>query len=74
MQARRNLAIICEAHLAGRYELEIIDVYLEPARALQDSVFMTPTLLKLAPPPQRTIVGALNQTRDVLLALDLVIT
>lgn len=70
MQARRNLALICEEQLAGRCDLEVIYIYLEPARVLSDSIFMPPTLLKLAPPPRRIIVGALSQTQDVLLALD----
>jgi circadian clock protein KaiB len=69
--ARRNLAAICLGHLAGRHEIEVVDVYREPERALADRVFMTPTLLKLAPPPLRTIVGALSRTQSVLLALGL---
>lgn len=68
-QARANLTALCRTHLAGRHEIEIVDVFREPMRALADSVFMTPTLVKLAPLPVRTIVGTLSQTPIVMLAL-----
>lgn len=71
MQARANLQTLCETHLPQRYEIEVIDVFLEQLRALEDGVFMTPTLLKLEPAAARRIVGTLNQTREVLLALGL---
>lgn len=70
-QARVNLNALCQAHLAGRYQIEVVDVFREPKRALADAVFMTPTLVKLAPLPMRTIVGTLSQTQTVLQALGL---
>ena len=70
-QARANLDALCGAHLAGRHEIEVVDVFREPKRALADAVFMTPTLVKLAPLPVRRIVGTLNQTQPVLQALGL---
>ncbi|MDD5333234.1 MAG: circadian clock KaiB family protein [Rhodoferax sp.] len=57
--------------MAGRYEIEVVDVFRQPQRALADAVFMTPTLIKLAPLPQRAIVGTLSQTQTVLQALGL---
>jgi circadian clock protein KaiB len=69
--ARRNLSALCQAYLAGRSEIEVVDIYQDPARALADKVFMTPTLLKLAPAPPQTLVGSLSQTQAVLLALGL---
>ncbi|CAN7305372.1 circadian clock KaiB family protein [Pseudoduganella sp. LjRoot289] len=71
VQARANLQALCDTHLAQRYEIEVIDVFREQMRALEDGVFMTPTLLKLEPLAERRIVGTLNQTGDVLLALGL---
>ncbi|HZV65086.1 MAG TPA: circadian clock KaiB family protein [Telluria sp.] len=71
VQAKANLHSLCETHLAERYEIEVIDVLREQKRALEDSVFMTPTLVKLAPESPRRIVGTLSQTADVLLALGL---
>lgn len=70
-QAASNLAAICTAHLPGRHHIEVIDVLSDPLRALRDGVFMTPTLVKQGPPPQRRIVGSLSQTQTVLLALGL---
>lgn len=70
-QAVSNLTALCDAHLAGRYEITLIDVFREPKRALAESVFMTPTLEKIAPLPQRRIVGTLSDTAAVLLALGL---
>ena len=70
-QAIANLAALCQTHLADRYELEIVDVFRDPKRALAEGIFMTPTLRKLAPAPVRTIVGTLSQTEVVLQALGL---
>ena len=73
-QARANLATLCRVHLAGRYQIDIVDVFKEPKRALADAIFMTPTLIKLAPLPERTLVGTLSQTQTVLQALGLVVS
>ena len=70
-QALANLSALCHAHLVGQHEIEIVDVFREPKRALADAVFMTPTLVKLAPLPLRIIVGTLSQAQPVLLALGL---
>lgn len=70
-QARANLAALCQTHLAGRYQVEIVDVFKEPKRVLADAIFMTPTLVKLTPLPERTLVGTLSQTQTVLQALGL---
>ena len=71
VQARANLAALCLTHLPDRHEIEIVDVFKDPKRALVDGILMTPTLLKLAPSPVRMIVGTLSQTATVLLALGL---
>lgn len=70
-QAQANLIALCKAHLPGRHEIDIVDVFDEPERALADGIFMTPTLLKLSPSPLRRIVGTLHPTLPVLLALGL---
>ena len=71
VQARANLDALCRTHLADRSEIEIIDVFREPRRALTDGILMTPTLVKLAPFPVRKIVGTLSQTLTVLQSLGL---
>ena len=70
-QALANLPALCREHLPDRHEIEVVDVFREPKRALADAVFITPTLIKLAPLPVRTIVGTLSQTQTVLQALGL---
>ena len=70
-QARANLTALCLAHLLDRHEIEVVDVFKEPKRALVDGIFMTPTLIKLAPSPPQRIVGTLSQTHTVLLTLGL---
>ena len=70
-QARINLAALCRAELPGRHEIEIVDVFRHPKRALVDGIFMTPTLVKVSPGPTRRIIGNLNQTKAVLDALGL---
>lgn len=70
-QALANLTAICRNHLPDRHEIEIVDVFREPQRALTEGIFMTPMLLKLAPAPVRRIVGTLGDTQTVLHALGL---
>jgi circadian clock protein KaiB len=70
-QAIANLNTLCRLHLAGRHEIEIVDVFREPQRALDEGIRMTPTLLKLSPSPARRIVGTLGQTQLVLATLGL---
>jgi len=67
-----NLTGLCLANLPNHYQIEIVDVLREPMRALKDHIHMTPTLVKLAPSPVRTIVGTLSQTQPLLQALGLV--
>jgi circadian clock protein KaiB len=70
-QARANFAAICRTHLLDRYDVEIVDVFREPKRALADGVLMTPTLIKLTPAPVQRVVGTLSQVPVVLQALGL---
>ncbi|HSV52780.1 MAG TPA: circadian clock KaiB family protein [Burkholderiaceae bacterium] len=70
-QARSNLGALCRKHLPGQHEIEVVDVFRDPKRALADGIIMTPTLIKLTPSPIRRIVGALSQTQPVLRALGL---
>jgi circadian clock protein KaiB len=71
VQAIANLTALCEIHLPNRHEIEVVDVFAHPQRALADKIRMTPTLLKLSPLPVRRIIGTLSQTKLVLVALGL---
>jgi circadian clock protein KaiB len=70
-QAMSNLLVLCKTHLAGRHEIEVVDVFKDPARALAEGIRMTPTLLKLTPNPPRRIVGTLAHGERVLRTLGL---
>lgn len=71
LQAIANLTALCEEHLPGRHEIEVVDVFLDPARALTESIFMTPTLISVSPFPGCKIVGNLSQTEPILQILGL---
>jgi circadian clock protein KaiB len=64
-----NINKICAEHFAAAYEIEIIDVLARPDRTLADGIVVTPTLLKLHPPPAQRVIGNLSDTVQVLLAL-----
>jgi circadian clock protein KaiB len=67
-----NMLRICEQHLQGRYDYEVIDVYQNPEATRELQVIATPTLVKLSPPPLRRIVGDLSDEERVLSGLNLV--
>jgi circadian clock protein KaiB len=70
-QAVANLNALCRTHLRDRYEIEVVDVFREPKRALADCILMTPTLIKLGPLPTQRIIGTLSEENSVLQALGL---
>ena len=66
-----NIKKICESHLEGRYDLEVIDTYQKPEVAKKDQIIALPTLVKRLPTPLRRIIGDLSDTQKVLIGLDL---
>lgn len=70
-RAITNLKAICEAHLKGRYELTVVDLYLQKELARDDQIVVAPMLVRLSPAPVRRMIGDLSQTDRVLAALDL---
>jgi circadian clock protein KaiB len=71
LQAIANLAQLCETHLPDRHEVEIVDILVDPKRALRESIFMTPTLITDSPYPGHRIVGTLSHTEPILQILGL---
>jgi circadian clock protein KaiB len=71
VQAIANLSALCRNHLPGRHNIEVVDVFREPKRALSDGIFLTPTLVVLTPGPSKKIIGTLRNTDTVLQALGL---
>jgi circadian clock protein KaiB len=67
-----NLRTICDEHLEGRYDLEVIDIYQQPALTKGEQIIAVPTLIKKLPLPMRRLIGDLSNRQQVLLGLDLV--
>jgi circadian clock protein KaiB len=62
---------ICEEHLAGRYRIEVIDLFKNPQLAAGDQILALPTLVRKLPEPVKKIIGDLSNTERVLVGLDL---
>jgi circadian clock protein KaiB len=71
MRAIENIRKICEEHLKGRYELEVIDIYQQPVLAEGEQIVAVPTLIKKLPAPLRKFIGDLSNTERILFGLDL---
>lgn len=70
-KAITNIRAICAEHLAGRYELEVIDLYQQPQLAVENQVIAAPTLIKELPFPLRKIIGDMSDEDKVLVSLDI---
>jgi circadian clock protein KaiB len=71
IRAITNIRAICEAHLKGRYTLQVIDVYQQPALAQEEQIVALPLLIKKIPLPERKFIGDMSQTEKVLNGLGL---
>jgi circadian clock protein KaiB len=65
-----NLKRICETHLAGRYEIEVVDLLVNPKLAAGDQILAVPTLVRHLPEPIKKIIGDLSNEERVLVGLD----
>jgi len=68
-RAIESIKEISEEHLAGRYDLEVIDIYQQPERAQEAQVVATPTLIKQLPLPLRKLIGDMSDKDRVLIGL-----
>jgi circadian clock protein KaiB len=71
-RAVENVRAFCEKHLEGRYDLQVIDVYQQPALAKSEQLIAAPTLIKKLPLPLRRLIGDMSNEDRVLVGLDLV--
>jgi circadian clock protein KaiB len=71
LAAIRNLKKVCEEHLPGRYEIEVIDLLQNPRLAKDHQIVAIPTLVRKLPDPIRKIIGDLSDTDRTLVGLDL---
>jgi circadian clock protein KaiB len=70
LAAFNNLKRICEEHLMGQYQIEVIDLMLNPHLAREDQILAIPTLVRKLPEPLRKIIGDLSNKERVLIGLD----
>ena len=71
MRAISNLKEVCEAYLKGHYNLEVIDLYQQPALAEGDQILAAPTLIKRLPAPFKRLIGDMSDKEKILVGLDL---
>lgn len=71
LAAFANLKKICEEHLPGQYNIEVIDLLKKPQLASGDQILAIPTLVRKLPQPIKKIIGDLSNTERVLVGLDL---
>jgi len=71
VRALENVRRICDEHLAGNYQLEVIDIYRNLALARGDQIIAAPTLIKRLPAPLRRLIGDMSNEEKVLIGLDL---
>jgi circadian clock protein KaiB len=71
LAAFANLKKFCETHLAGQYEIEVVDLLKNPQLAKGDQILAIPTLVRKLPEPMRKIIGDLSNTERVLVGLNL---
>ena len=71
LKSVENLQRLCEKYLRGRFHLEVIDIYQQPALAAEGQIIAAPTLIKAMPLPLRRLVGDFSDSERVVLGLDL---
>jgi circadian clock protein KaiB len=71
VRAIERVQALCEEHLRGRYDLEVVDIYQLPALAKDDQIIATPTLIKVLPAPLRRFIGDLTRAENVIFGMDL---
>jgi circadian clock protein KaiB len=70
-QAIRNVRALCEKHLAGRFELDVVDIYQQPELAKGEQIIAAPTLVKKLPEPLRRLIGNMLQEEKFLVGMDI---
>jgi circadian clock protein KaiB len=69
--AVENVRRVCETHLQGRYDLDVIDIYQQPTLAMGEQIIAAPTLIKKLPAPLRRVIGDMSNIERLLVGLDL---
>ena len=70
-RAIQNLKTLCDDHLKGRYDLEVIDIFQQPDKAYSEQIIAAPTLVRHLPLPLRRVIGDLSDTQQLLMRLEI---
>jgi circadian clock protein KaiB len=70
-EAIRSITEICDEHLEGRCDLQVIDLYQQPVLAKGEQILAVPTLIKKLPAPLRRLIGSMVDKEKILVGLDL---
>ena len=70
-RAVANIRNLCEEYLAGRYDLEVVDIYQQTGKAVDEQIIAAPTLIKSLPKPPKRLIGDLANRDRVIVGLDL---
>lgn len=70
-EAVTNIRQLCEKHLPGRYDLEVVDIYQQPKLAADAQIIAAPTLIKQLPMPVKRMIGNLSDPEKIIVGLDL---
>ena len=70
-EAISNIRKLCEEYLAGRYDLEVVDIYQQPGQAADAQIIAAPTLIKDFPAPPKRLIGNLADREKIIVGLNL---
>jgi circadian clock protein KaiB len=70
-KAVANIRALCEEFLPGKYDLEVIDIYQQPAETINAQIIAAPTLIKKLPKPLKRLIGDLSERDKVIVGLNL---
>lgn len=73
MEAIENIKRLCDEHLQGRFDLEIIDLYKNPELASQQQIVFSPSLVKQLPLPKKTLIGTFSDKEKTIRGLGIAI-
>ncbi len=71
LKSVENLRALCDKYLRGKFDLEVVDIYQQPALAAAGQIIAVPTLIKSMPLPLRRLVGDFSDQKRVILGLDI---
>jgi circadian clock protein KaiB len=65
---------ICDHYLVGRYELNVIDLFVNPELAREAQIVVAPTLIKQSPSPKRLFIGDMSDEKTIFHGLNIVVS